>query len=108
MRSQVDNASAFCLVADETIDRLAEKKFFGIRTNAEAADRLKQELRKVKDQLKLAEKMIKNVDVCVNQKQSFGLPAYLPKVEACLRDLAALSIEATALTLKWAKREQSK
>ena len=108
MRSQIDNASAFSLVANNAIDHLAERKFFGIKTNEEAADRLKQELRKVKDQVKLAEKMVKNVEACVNQKQSFGLSAYLPKVEACLRDLAALSIEATALTLKWTKREQSK
>ena len=108
MKSQVDNASAFCLVADETIDRLAEKKFFGIRTNAEATDRLKQELRKVKDQVKLAEKMVKNVDACVVMKNALGLPAYLPKVETCFRDLTALSIETAALLHKWGDREKNK
>lgn len=108
MRSQVDNASAYCLVADETIDRLAEKKFFGIKTNAEASDRLKQQLRKIKDQLKVAEKMVKNVNDCVVMKSSFGLPAYLPKVETCFRDMTALSIETAALVHKWAGREKNK
>lgn len=108
MRSQVDNASAYCLVADETIDRLAEKKFFGIRTNAEAADRANEQLRKIKDQLKVAEKMVKNVKDCVVMKGSFGLAAYLPKVETCFRDMTALSIETAALFHKWGDREKNK
>ena len=108
MKQQIESGTPFCVVADEAIDRLAERKFFGIKTNEEAVERLEQEVRKLKDQLKLVEKRVKSVSGCVITKDSFGLAAFLPKVEDVFRDLTALSVQATALVRKWSKREREK
>ena len=99
----IDSNSPFCQFVDGLVEEWSQRKFFGIKTDDEATSRIENELKVVANQQKVLDKKVKTLRAIV-QKNSFGLKAYLPKVEEELLNTSALLLEMATMVRKWNNR----
>ena len=105
MRKSADNNSPFRQFADGLVEEWSQRKFFGIKTNEEATDRLIKDTKVLANELKIMEKKLKTLEAIVKNNNSFGLEAFLPKVEEGYLDLASILLTLATITRKWRNRK---
>ena len=101
----MSNNTPFRQFADGVVQEWSERRFFGIKTNAEATDRLAKDTKILANELKAVEKKLKNLEAIVKVNNSFGLEAFLPKVEEAYLDVADLALTLATITRKWRNRK---
>ena len=108
MRRQVDQNSPFSQFADGLVEEWSQRKFFGVRTDTEAVEKLQSQLKNVGFQLKVCEKAVKTLESNIaNNSLDFNLP-YLKKVEEMCLDLSALGLMSATLLRKWINKKAKK
>lgn len=103
--TKVDSSSPFRQFADSLVQEWSERRFFGIKTNEEATDRLVKDTKVLANELKILDKKLKTLETIVKNNNAFGLEAYLPKIEEAYLDLASILLTLATITRKWRNRK---
>lgn len=103
----IDGNSPFYQCASDTIEEWSQKKFFGIKTDSEALDKIESEFKAIANQQRVIDRQLKTLGVIIS-KNSFGIEAFLPKVEEECLNTAAVLLKMATILRKWNNRYKQK
>ena len=106
-KKPIDSNSPFCQFVDGLVEEWSQRKFFGIKTDEEALNKVEGEMKVVANQQKIIDKKLKNLATIISNN-SFGIEAYLPKVEEELLNTSAVILETATIIRKWRNRFKPK
>lgn len=106
--AQRNDNTPFSQFVSDLVEEWSQRKFFGIKTNEEALTKTENDFKDISMQIKQIGKRLNTLSAIVRSHDSFGIEAFLPKVEQEYLEAAGMLLRSATILHKWKNRENNK